>query len=57
MKCAETRTSSVNYRNKAMYKVSVEYAKGYGKQSEKPQCGMDGQTDSKSIVPSGETKS
>ena len=27
----ETRTCSVTYHNKAMYQVSVEYVKGYGK--------------------------
>jgi len=39
MKCPETRTCSVTYHNKAMYQVSVEYIKGYGKKSEKLQVG------------------
>ena len=38
-----------------MYQVSVEYVKVYGKKAEKPQVGrMDGQTESKPIVSSGE---
>ena len=50
MKRRETRTLSVTYYIKTMYQVSVEYVKGYGKMSEKPQVGWkdrqrDGETD------------
>ena len=56
MKCPETQTCSVTYQNIAMYQVSIEYVEGYGKKFEKPQVGRtDGQTDSKPLVPSGET--
>ena len=58
MKHPETQTCSVTY-NKDMHQVSVEYVKGYGETSgdkKPPQVGqMDRQTESKPIVPSGET--
>jgi len=31
MKCPETRTGDVTHHHIAMYQVSVDYAKGYGK--------------------------
>ena len=42
MKCPETRTGDVTHHHMAMYQVSVDYVKGYGKKGAGFEEGFDG---------------
>ena len=56
MKRPESRTRSVTYHNKALYQVSVQYIKGYGRKVKKKTTGAtNGRTDGEQKVPSGKS--